>query len=84
VIIDTLSLFECFKEGEHFYKYSKYPDPPSCPGPNLIIDADIYEYKPWFFCDARKDKQTMAIGCVDSKEINGEYYRWSKEFVIIK
>ena len=83
ITIDTLPLFECFKEGEHFYKYQKWSDPPSDPGTNLYMDTSVYNKKS-FFCNARKDEQTMTIFTNGSVVINGEWYSWSKEFVIIK
>ena len=90
VIIDTLSLFECFKEGEHFYEYIKHPDPPSgrnkptpMPSKNLSIDKpDMGEYdKKIFYCTALKGEQTMTIG---SGQSNGNKPGFSCKFVIIK
>ena len=58
------SLFDSsFNEGEHFYEYHKFPDPPSDPGPNLSIDKPANgEGEKRFYCNALKGEQTMTIG----------------------
>ena len=89
VIIDTLSLFECFKEGEHFYEYIKHPDPPSGrnapipePGTNLSIDKPVIgEYYKRFYCTALKGEQTMTIG---TGQPDGNEWGFSFKLIIIK
>jgi len=92
VVIDTLSLFECFKEGEHFYEYRKPLDPPSgrnkpipIPAPNLSIDKlDIEEKGGYYYCNAPLGKQTMSIYELEVWLDRDRRYSWTKKFVILK
>ena len=80
---DSLSLFDDFKEGVHFYDYRK-PDFTCAPAPNLSIAiSDINRQGKHYCCDAPLDKQTMGIGNL-GKTIEGNSYRWSKKFIKIK
>jgi len=77
------SLFDSFNEGEHFYEYHKFPDPPGDPGPNLCIDKpNIGEYdKKCFFCDVRIGKQTMTIS---TGQPDGNRFGCTCKLIILK
>jgi len=89
-IIDTLTLFNVFTEGERYYEYRKM----ACtgdPGPSLIIDNYLLASpKKWYWCTALLNNDSMSIANVDPVKImineNGsaDYYNWSKTFVVLK
>ena len=83
VIIDTLSLFECFKEGEHFYEYQKPNVCPTClPGKNLSIDKhELGKEKGRYFCMVPINKQTMTIG---TGQPDGYEWGWTFKLIILK
>ena len=62
-IVDTLSLFDDFKEEEHFYEYKRWETGNNyIPGPNLFIDKPaLGEANGCYFCNVPLDKQTMSI-----------------------
>ena len=61
-IVDSLSLFNDFREGEHYYEYRKSDVcPPNEPGPNLFINAELGSWEGSYFCTALLYEETMAI-----------------------
>ncbi|MDR0206870.1 MAG: hypothetical protein LBI45_06405 [Bacteroidales bacterium] len=93
-MVDSLQIFDDFKEGEHFYEYRRqnvcHPD--EDPGPNLNIDSQA-GLVGHYFCTALSDNQTMYIsgtinvGGVISENgaiIGGNNYHLNQTLIIYK
>jgi len=77
-IVDSLSLFDDFQGGEHFYEFHALNN---CdwgdPGPNLIIDKpELWSWEGHHFCTALLYEETMTIGNDGWKTKDDNYYRW--------
>ena len=83
-IPDVFVVFDDFQEGEYFYEYSKYPPPPTDPGPNLFIDKPEYGIgERWYFCTTLLGKETMDIvigNNIGGAIVGSDYYRWGFTF----
>ena len=89
LLLDSLHLFDDFKEGEHFYEYYKLDNTSCLPVPNLLIDKlESGTYNGRYFCKVPLDKRTMSIS--GNKVVNNsiteqlELLNWTKTFIILK
>ena len=83
-IVDSLSLFVDFQEGEHFYEYQKPNVCPTClPGPNLIIDNPKpgMSWERSYFCHAPLSEETMMIDKMNWMGKEGDDSSWSMKFI---
>jgi len=76
-IVDSLSLFDDFQEGEYFYEYFTF-DCHSDPGLNLLIDKPNLggEKGNYYYCTSLLSEQTMGIGNDGWIIRDDDYYRW--------
>jgi len=88
-IVDSLSLFDDFQEGGHFYEYRKH----ECghnylPGPNLRISNNEQEHGSWggrrYFCSAHLSEETIGISSDGYKIIDDDNYSWGIKLIKLK